>query len=353
MSGQYRGYKHPRTRTNASLRVLAVGLVITFITSVASAERQHIVRSGQSLEVIAKRYKLKASELAAANGLTENEELHGGQVLTVPPDGIVYVARGQTLGGIAHEHGLGANELAEINKLTPTATLRVGQRLVLPGYKPSKSQSAAEKRWGVPKQRGVVTLYRIWSRETQRVRLVDSRGRTKPAALRTMRELLRPRESRKRKTPNARLLSLLAEVSDHYGGRTLHVVSGFRMPGGLTRDTSRHVAGEAIDFRIPGVPLTELRDYCHHFDHVGVGYYPRTQFVHLDVRRQSARWTDWSLPGQPAILQEPTNLDDDGASSPAPKSEAEIPEGPPAADDGQPPIDDDRTPLPAAPIKRR
>jgi hypothetical protein len=158
-----------------------------------------------------------------------------------------------------------------------------------------------------------------------------------------MREFLRPRESRKRKTPNARLLSLIAQVSDHYGGRPLHVVSGYRLPGGLTRTTSRHVAGEAIDFRIPGVPLTELRDYCSRFENVGVGYYPNTQFVHLDVRRQAARWTDWSLPGQPAILQKPVESDGesttDGASSPQPKNEAEIPEAPPAIDDGQPALD--------------
>ena len=353
MSGQYRGGKQQRS-VFGRIGALALGLCVsTLVARDVRAERQHIVRSGQSLEVIAKRYKLKASELAAANGLTENDALHGGQVLTVPPDGIVYVARGQTLGGIAHEHALGANELARVNKLSPTDTLRVGQRLVLPGYRPSKSESAAEKRWGAPKQRGVVSFYRIWSKETQRIRLVDSSGRAKPAALRTMRELMRPRESRKRKTPNTRLLALLAQVSDHYGGRPIHVVSGFRLPGGLTRDTSRHVAGEAMDFRIPGVPLTELRDYCHHFDHVGVGYYPRTQFVHLDVRRQSARWTDWSLPGQPAILKEPTDLDDDGTSGPAPKSEAEIPEGPPAADDGQPPIDDDPRPVvPASKPKR-
>jgi uncharacterized protein YcbK (DUF882 family) len=321
----------------------AFALAMTAVTGTqrVAAERQHIVRGGQSLEVIAKRYKLKASELAAANGLQENEALHGGQVLTVPPEGIVYVTRGQTLVGIAHEHGLGTNELASVNKLTPSDTLRVGQRLMLPGYKPSKAESAAQKRWGAPKQRGLVTLYRIWSKETERVRLADSRGRVKPAAMRAMRELLRPRESRKRKTPNTRLLTLLAQVSDHYGGRAVHVVSGFRLPGGLTRDSSRHVAGEAIDFRIPGVPLTELRDYCQHFEHVGVGYYPTTKFVHMDVRRESARWTDWSDAGQPAILKQPTDLADDGAAGPTPKSEGEIPEGPPAPDDGQPPIEDD------------
>ena len=43
-----------------------------------------------------------------------------------------------------------------------------------------------------------------------------------------MRDFLRPRESGKRKLPKARLLSLIAQVSDHFGGRRLDVVSGVR-----------------------------------------------------------------------------------------------------------------------------
>jgi uncharacterized protein YcbK (DUF882 family) len=337
---------HRKSAQHFSHLCIAAGAWIAFALlrpDVASAERQHIVRPGQSLEVIAKRYKLKASELAAANGLTADDALHGGQVLTVPPEGVVYIAQGQTLASIAHDHGLGYLELARVNKLEPTATLHIGQRLLLPGFKASKLETAAAKRWGVPKQRGVVSLYRIWSRETERIRVVDARGRVKPTTQQLMREFLRPRESPKRKMPNARLLALIAQVSDHYGGRTLHVVSGFRLAGGLTRTTSRHVAGEAMDFRIPGVPLTDLRDYCQHFENVGVGYYPRSQFVHLDVRVQAARWTDWSLPGQPAILREPTGpLDEaaDGTAGSGPRNEAEIPEAPPAPDDGQPPLED-------------
>jgi LysM repeat protein len=102
-----------RAVTRAWLAGAATGLIFaSLVWPVAvSAERQHVVRPGQSLEVIAKQYKVKASELAAANGLTADEALHGGQVLTVPPEGVVYVASGQTLSSIAHDHGLGFAEL--------------------------------------------------------------------------------------------------------------------------------------------------------------------------------------------------------------------------------------------------
>jgi uncharacterized protein YcbK (DUF882 family) len=331
----------PGTQRRSPLGPLFV-LAAIFAVRPVAAERQHTVQSGQSLAVIAKRYNLDATELAAANGLTKDQTLRGGQVLMLPPEGVVYVKPGQTLSAIAREFGVGVLALAQANHIDHDATLQIGQRLLLPGYKASKSEQGAERRWGVPKQRGLVTLYRIWSRETQRVQLVDRRGRVRPTTLNIMREFLRPRESRKRRLPNVRLLGLLAKVSDHYGGRAMHVVSGYRLPGGFTRNTSRHVAGEAIDFRVPGVALTELRDYCSHFENVGVGFYPRSQFVHLDVRRQAARWTDWSLPGQAAILQKPGGIDEDagdGSRSPPPPSEADIPEPPPAVDDGEPPID--------------
>lgn len=304
----------PQRSTKLLPAALATGvfcaLCAWFSTTRAQAERQHTVRPGQSLEVIAKQYKRTAAELAIANGLSRDVALRGGQVLKVPPDGVIYVTDGQTLSQIAHDHQLGFLELAKANNLKPDAVLKVGQRLTLPGYRPDAQQSASEKRWGKPKQRGQVTLYRIWSSEKLTLKLVDTKGNAKLLARVRMREFLRPRESRKRKLPNSRLMSLLAQVSDHYGGREIHVVSGYRLPGGLTRQTSRHVAGEAIDFRIPGVGLEELRDYCSHFENVGVGFYPRTQFVHLDVRTKPARWTDWSLAGQPAILEKPADLDE-------------------------------------------
>jgi len=320
-----------------------LSLCLGLCTASARAERQHIVAAGQSLEIIAKRYKRSADELAAANGLNKEVILRGGQVLTVPSDGVVYVTPGQTLSSIAHAHHLGSLAVAKANNLDPTATLRIGQRLLLPGYAAHAKETAGEKRWGKPKQRGVAKMYRIWSEESVVVRLVDTRGAVRPAAQRQMRELLRPRESKKRKTPNLRLLGLMAQVSDHFGGRPIHIISGYRLAGGFTRDSSRHVAGDAVDFRIPGVSLDELREYCSHFPNVGVGLYPRSQFVHLDVRRKSARWTDWSLPGQAAVLQKPSDPKGtaEGSTTPAPRND-EIPEPSEAASE---------PPLPPAPAE--
>ena len=46
---------------------------------------------------------------------------------------------------------------------------------------------------------------------------------------------------------------------------------------------SQHVLSKAIDIRVPGVSTARLRDAALSLDMGGVGYYPRSGFVHVDV----------------------------------------------------------------------
>jgi hypothetical protein len=69
--------------------------------------------------------------------------------------------------------------------------------------------------------------------------------------------------------------------------------------------------GFACDFRVVGVKNTDLRDYLRRaFSHIGVGYYPNSSFVHLDVRQgQSAFWIDYSGPGENALYSDNASED--------------------------------------------
>jgi uncharacterized protein YcbK (DUF882 family) len=77
------------------------------------------------------------------------------------------------------------------------------------------------------------------------------------------------------------------------------VISGYRCPrtnarlrregGGGVATRSLHMDGKAIDVRLPGVPLAELRDAALELRAGGVGYYPSQQFVHVDTGRVR-RW---------------------------------------------------------------
>lgn len=87
-------------------------------------------------------------------------------------------------------------------------------------------------------------------------------------------------------------------ASDRADAR-FEVISGYRSPatnqflrttrGGGVASRSLHLQGQAIDVRLTGVPLADLRDAALSLKAGGVGYYPREQFVHLDTGRVR-RW---------------------------------------------------------------
>jgi uncharacterized protein YcbK (DUF882 family) len=91
-----------------------------------------------------------------------------------------------------------------------------------------------------------------------------------------------------------RLIELLSMAYEKFGKRQLVLVSGYR----ATRGTPNfHTRGHAADIKIEGVPARRLRDYLQSLDTggMGLGIYPRTGFVHVDVRPlPSYYWTDSS-----------------------------------------------------------
>lgn len=94
-----------------------------------------------------------------------------------------------------------------------------------------------------------------------------------------------------------RLLELLQAVVEHFPGRPIEIVSGYR-PG---EGASRHSHARALDMRVVGVRHEDLRDFARTLPDAGVGFYPNSVFIHLDVRDPDegrAFWTDYSGPGE-------------------------------------------------------
>lgn len=91
------------------------------------------------------------------------------------------------------------------------------------------------------------------------------------------------------------LLDLVQRLAGAAGcSRPFHVISGFRSPvtNAALRQRSEgvaagslHMKGQAIDIRPGDVPLATLRAAALDLRAGGVGYYPASNFIHVDVGR--------------------------------------------------------------------
>jgi len=233
------------------------------------------------------------------------------------------VKEGDTLGGIALRSNVSVESLQAMNKIDAARPLRVGKKLTLPapnrgdgrGGGPTSSSADAPKGAGKVNgvRPGVIRLIR--GQETLQTRVLDKRRRLVANTLPEFTRFLRFSDGATH-TIDPRLVTLLGMLSDHFGGRDIVVVSGFR-PFSTRQFTahSNHNVGRAIDFTVRGVPNETLRDFCRGFRNVGVGYYPNSSFVHLDVRDRSAFWIDYAGSGQAPRYHRPESKDeaDEGA----------------------------------------
>jgi uncharacterized protein YcbK (DUF882 family) len=150
------------------------------------------------------------------------------------------------------------------------------------------------------------------TKETFKLRFADDRGRPIQGLQKRANHFFRCHHTNTTGRMNSRLLHLLFETGRHWPGQRLEVVSGYRHPTVAKNPRSPHMKGLACDFRVVGVKNTELRDYLRKaYQHIGVGYYPNSSFVHLDVRGSgpSAFWIDYSGPGENALYSDNASED--------------------------------------------
>lgn len=90
----------------------------------------------------------------------------------------------------------------------------------------------------------------------------------------------------------AELVAGVIAAAEHFAAREIQVISGFRHPkfnlmltkkGREAARDSQHTRSQAIDFTLPGVDAAKLYKYALKQWKGGVGYYPVSQFVHLDT----------------------------------------------------------------------
>lgn len=340
-------------------RALALVLAVFFLagtlalpSSAWAKPKVHVVYSGQRLGSIAKRYNVTVEELCKANGISPRDPIHPGQKLVIPgtddgsksddgdkgagssksdkdvpaPTGkakIHVVAKGHTLGAISGRYAVTITAICNANGIDRNTPLEVGQKLVIPhksdkeglyakkqrergkydeklddddnkgdSKKSSKGDKSWEKYVKPAWRRGYIKIRRygrFWEGY-----VIGPKNEVLGHASNKINFVMGASEDGPRIDP--KLIRLIASISDKFGGREMRIVSGYRTKSFVA--ASKHKQGKALDFSIPGIPNEALRDYLRTIEGVGVGYYPNSSFVHLDVRGYNSYWIDYSGPGQ-------------------------------------------------------
>jgi uncharacterized protein YcbK (DUF882 family) len=140
-----------------------------------------------------------------------------------------------------------------------------------------------------------IQLHNTHTDETLRVTFRDASGAFIPEALKQLDKICGDHRSKAHRQMDSQLFALLADLAAAAGTEPRYdIISAFRSPatneklrsnGGGQAKNSQHIEGKAIDVRLQGVATGRLRDLARTLGRGGVGYYPKSDFVHVDTSR--------------------------------------------------------------------
>jgi len=175
------------------------------------------------------------------------------------------------------------------------SALLLAPMAALPVAWPGLAQAAMPPA-GLPADRGPrrLAFYHTHTSETLDI-VYSENGAYVPEALAEIHHLFRDFRSDDTHPIDPTLLDILHDVKQATGGtRRYEIISAYRSPAtnrmlasrsNGVADRSLHLQGQAVDVRLPGVRTADLRRAALQRAGGGVGYYPESDFVHLDTGR--------------------------------------------------------------------
>jgi len=168
--------------------------------------------------------------------------------------------------------------------------------LVAPsGARTQSSGLSAQQSSSVQSQDRRLLLYNTHTAE--RIELVYRRGdQYIPSALAQLDYFLRDHRTGDVRHFDPRLYDILSDLASSIGDPDgqIDIICGYRTTStneslrahttGVAKN-SLHIQAEAIDLRMPGVDTLQLRKAALALHRGGVGYYPHSGFIHIDVGR--------------------------------------------------------------------
>lgn len=179
-----------------------------------------------------------------------------------------------------NEYGLSRRSFVKLGTLAAAVAI-----LPRPVFGSSKSLSVTEKS---------LAFYNTHTGETLKS-VYWAEGNYLADSLREINYVLRDPRNNEVHDIDTRLLDLLFAIrQDIDTNQPFHVISGYRSADtnaylrahttGVV-ENSLHLVGKAIDVRAPGKDLRSLQKVAIALKRGGVGYYPKSDFVHVDIGR--------------------------------------------------------------------
>ncbi|MEP6652853.1 MAG: DUF882 domain-containing protein [Myxococcales bacterium] len=141
-------------------------------------------------------------------------------------------------------------------------------------------------------ERGQFVVQSVNNGEEMEVTFNVATGELDADAYRRFRHLMRCLHTGAETPIDPRLVDLLYRIAQRTKQKIL-LVSGFRAPMFSLATLSYHTRGMAADIRIPGMTALMARDLAESMGVHGLGYYPVSGFIHVDVRDDRTRWIDY------------------------------------------------------------
>jgi len=168
--------------------------------------------------------------------------------------------------------------------LSRRGLLGLGLGLIGAAALPELAEAAPQSRF--------ITLRSLHTGEKLRAEYF-TRGKYNKDALRALSRLMRDHRNGQVHAIDPKLFDVLYQLQRKLGSQAeYHVISGYRSPetnamlartGDGVATNSFHLRGMAIDIRMPKVDLRKLHRAALTLRRGGVGYYPESNFIHLDV----------------------------------------------------------------------
>ncbi len=198
-----------------------------------------------------------------------------------------------------------SNHRRRTRRQTHTRATKVKRRGQFAGHGVQKESLRQQP---LPKPSGDIWVWSPNHREELKVNIYEHGGSFSQESLAKLDNIFRCKRTGETRAVDPRLYEILSIIQDHFGGKRVELTSGFRFQ---KNEGSRHFHASAMDVRVEGVSMRELYDFADSLDRggMGIGKYPKSQFVHIDFRapgEPSYRWTDNSKAGRGANGRQPS-----------------------------------------------